>query len=472
MGSGPVALCIDSRLDYTEQAAPAIRSRLAELLTLVGIAGATPLAGLVRPGNTVLIKPNLVLERVSDPQGALTNARVISAVVDAVLESLQGRGRIVIADVPLQSADFDAVQRLTGLHECMDEYRRRGAPVELLDLRKERLVIEQGMHRGLQPLAGDPLGYAVVNLGNASELAALGDARARFAVGDYDRETTAKYHMSSERNEYLIPRTVLASDVVINVPKMKTHMKSGITCALKNLVGICGHKSYLPHFRTGLPRDGGDEFAVDHPIKELQRDVVDRLKSANLVLYRTVRALGRALLRVALAREDPGLRRVLAGSWYGNDTLWRTILDLNKVLLYADADGAVHDQPQRRYLCVVDGIHSGEGEGPFTVSPRHDGVLLVGANPVLVDLVVCLLMGFDPDAIPQVGRAFGIEQLRLVEGGVDDYRGRLRDHVRADQWPLPNLRYRMPSAWEGYVPRREQSRWEQRRTLQNGGSDR
>jgi hypothetical protein len=312
----------------------------------------------------------------------------------------------------------------------------------------------------VRPLAGDPLGYAVVNLGSASELAALGSARSRFAVGDYDRETTARYHMSSERNEYLIPRTVLAADVVINVPKMKTHMKSGITCALKNLVGICGHKSYLPHFRTGLPRDGGDEFAVDHPIKAMQRDVVERLKTSNVVLYRTVRALGRALLRVALAREDPRLRRVLAGSWFGNDTLWRTILDLNKVLRYADADGALHDRPQRRYLCVVDGIRGGVGEGPFSVSPRHDGVLLVGVNPVLVDLVVCLLMGFDPDAIPQVGRAFGIEQLPLIEGGADIYRRNLRPHVHCDVWPLPNLHYRLPPAWEGFVPRRERSRWE------------
>ncbi|GEM_PF-5703185 len=30
---------------------------------------------------------------------------------------------------------------------------------------------------------------------------------------------------------------------------MNSHMKAEITCALKNFVGINGHKDYLPHFR-------------------------------------------------------------------------------------------------------------------------------------------------------------------------------------------------------------------------------
>src|SRR5260370_889982 len=183
------------------------------------------------------------------------------------------------------------------------------------------------------------LGYdRVVNLGAASELEELGSDRSRFAVGDYDQDSTAKSHMSSDRNEYLIPRTILAANVLINVPKLKTHKKSGITCALKNLVGICGHKSYLPHFREGRPRDGGDEFAIDHAVKVLQRATLDRLQTTPAALHRAVRSLGRIVLRLATWGERADLRRVMGGSWHGNDTLWRTILDLNKIARYADRD--------------------------------------------------------------------------------------------------------------------------------------
>src|SRR5205823_2101777 len=151
-------------------------------------------------------------------------------------------------DVPLQSADFEAVIALNGLQGVMARFREAGAPVTLLDLRQERLMIVDQMYRGLKKLTGDPIGYTVVNLGDASELEALSPHRGRFAVGDYDTESTTGYHMSSSRNEYLIPNTVLSADVLINLPKLKTHKKTGITCALKNLVGIWGHKSYLPHY--------------------------------------------------------------------------------------------------------------------------------------------------------------------------------------------------------------------------------
>jgi uncharacterized protein (DUF362 family) len=448
-----VALGLDRTLEYGPDHVPALRRALGALLARLGLAGPRPLAGLVRPGDTVVVKPNLVYDRVSDPRAALTNGSVVQAVCDLVLDALAGRGRVVIADVPLQSARFDAVVRSTGLDAVMAHYRRQGAPVELLDLRQEYLEVDGTRHRGIERLPGDPLGYAIVNVGAASELEELGAYRSRFAVGDYDQDSTAKSHMSSERNEYLIPRTILAADVLINVPKLKTHKKAGITCALKNLVGICGHKSYLPHFREGRPRDGGDEFAIDHAIKALQRATIDRLKTTPAALYRAVRSLGRIVLRLATWGERADLRRVMGGSWHGNDTLWRTILDLNKIARYADRDGQLHDTPQRRYLCIVDGVYSGENDGPILPDLRHDGLLLAGMNPLLVDLVVCLLMGVDPAGIKQVRRGFDIRRFPLAERPYGHYRAELRNHVASDVWPLPNFRYRLAAGWEHHVPR-------------------
>jgi uncharacterized protein (DUF362 family) len=446
-----VSVWQDLHLDYTDR--EGLRAALRAVLAPLGFGQADGMKALVRPGDTVLLKPNLVLHTVPDARSGLTSGELVRAVCELVLEALEGCGRIIIADVPLQSARFDEVVRMTGLRAAVDDLRAAGAPVELRDLRQEWLEVVDGMHRGLHRLPGDPLGYTVVNLGDASELEPLDAHRAKFAVGDYDRESTAKYHMSSSRNEYLIPNTVLSADVMINLPKLKTHIKSGITGALKNLVGTCGHKSYLPHFRAGGPADGGDEFAVDSVAKVLQREAIERLKGTNRLLYAAARAVGRRVLRVAMARKPADLRMIMSGSWYGNDTLWRTILDLNKIARYAGRDGVLREEPQRRYLCIVDAVFAGEGDGPLTPETRHDGLLLAGASPVMVDLVACLLMGVDPAAVRQVHRGFSVRRFPLTTLSYEEARDHLAALVVSNVWPLPDLHFRLPTGWDGHISR-------------------
>ena len=58
---------------------------------------------------------------------------------------------------------------------------------------------------------------------------------------------------------------MLAADLIVNLPKMKTHQKAGVTGALKNLVGCNGEKAFLVHYLKGRPCDGGDEFPPDVP---------------------------------------------------------------------------------------------------------------------------------------------------------------------------------------------------------------
>src|SRR5437016_2683910 len=87
------------------------------------------------------VRALLVQDRVSDPASALTNGVLIEAVCHLVLEALEGRGKVIIADVPLQSADFEAVIALNGLRGVMERFVEARAPVALLDLRQERLMI-------------------------------------------------------------------------------------------------------------------------------------------------------------------------------------------------------------------------------------------------------------------------------------------------------------------------------------------
>jgi hypothetical protein len=118
----------------------------------------------------------------------------------------------------------------------------------------------------------------------------------------------------------------------------------------------------------------------------------------------------------------------MEGSWEGNDTIWRTVLDLNQVLFYADRHGRLRDRPQRRYLAIVDGIIAGEGEGPLASTPRAAGLLVAGRDPVLVDVVAARAMGYAEGSVPMIARALAaagrpllptsdVDALRLVVDG-------------------------------------------------------
>src|SRR5262249_5093705 len=159
--------------------------------------------------------------------------------------------------------------------------------------------------------------------------------------------TTPLPHHSSVRHEYSIPGTVLDADVVIQLPKLKTHKKTGVTLALKGVIGLTNEKYWLPHFSEGDPSRGGDEF-------DRAPTVGDRFKNT---LSRLPLPGDHSLVARAPRLSDPP--RVIDGSWEGNDTLWRTILDLNRILFFADRDGRLSGEPQRRLLALVDGIVAG-----------------------------------------------------------------------------------------------------------------
>src|SRR2546426_7324257 len=73
-----------------------------------------PLQAWVRPGDTVVLKPNWALhEHVEggDFHSVVTHSAVVRAIADYVLIALMGSGRIVIADAPLPPADFEALTK-------------------------------------------------------------------------------------------------------------------------------------------------------------------------------------------------------------------------------------------------------------------------------------------------------------------------------------------------------------------------
>ena len=378
-----------------------------------------PLGRIVRPGETVVLKPNFVREFRETQAGhgdcTITHGSVIRAVLDYVYIALKGHGRIVIADAPHNDADFDAIRRIAGLAEIQEFYRRAaGFDVEVYDLRPEKARKIDGVIVGHEELPGDPAGYVKVNLGRRSALAEVDHLCHLLYGSEYDtREIRSHHH--GDVHEYMISKTILDADCVISLAKLKTHKKTGVTLSMKNLVGINGNKNWLPHHREGTPAQGGDQFADNSRKHRIERKVVACFKRAFPLLgplrglvAKPVKSLGRRVF------GDTNTDTIRSGNWYGNDTTWRMAIDLNRILLYADAAGGIHEQPVRRVFSVVDGIVGGEGNGPLDPTPKPAGVIVCGLNPVAVDLACVRLMGFDSGRLPILHRALESHPLPLT----------------------------------------------------------
>src|SRR5688500_18910560 len=76
---------------------------------------------------------------------------------------------------------------------------------------------------------GDPNGYREVELGIQSHLEAISDQAGKFAVNDYSASVTRSNHKKGS-HRYLVSQSILDADLFINLPKWKSHQKSGITC--------------------------------------------------------------------------------------------------------------------------------------------------------------------------------------------------------------------------------------------------
>ncbi|OAA94199.1 DUF362 domain-containing protein [Clostridium coskatii] len=366
-----------------------------------------PLKTIIKPGDKVVIKPNFVLDKHNyggNIWSIITHPSIIRAIVDYVYIALNGKGHIIIADAPQADCDFNNFLKISKIETIKKLYKEKvNFDIEIYDLRQVRYVVN---HHGFLDSNsriyqnGDPLGYEVVDLTSKSEFSTLNNYDKIYGA-DYDRSETIKHH-TKDKNEYCISKTVLSADVIISVPKIKTHRKAGVTLNLKNLVGINGNKNYLPHFQIGTPENGGDEFPQLNNKQKIvfytNRKLIDKLLARpNLIkdkIYGTSKFLYKfikKMLKINIETKNV----ISAGNWYGNDTTWRMVVDLNKILIYSDKVGNMRNIPQRRFISFVDGIIAGEGEGPLIPDSKPCGIIACGFNPYVVDITLTKLMGIN-----------------------------------------------------------------------------
>jgi uncharacterized protein (DUF362 family) len=415
-----------------------------------------PLGDIVRPGQKVVIKPNLVYHLHSeggDYAAVVTHGSLVRCALDYVARALEGQGEITVGDAPLQSANFERIVEQTGLRQiCEHVSQAWQIPVRLVDFRLWSVAMD-GSKRVVSggSRSGDQAGYCSVDLGERSLLAPWNGECRRFRVTNYEPEKMSLHH-NEKTHEYLVPRTILDADVVINLPKLKTHRKVGLTAALKNLVGINGHKDWLPHHRTGSVAENGDEYREPSLVK---RALTRLQESMDRMPYSRANGARRLAMRAGWRfNRSFGSDPFYEGSWYGNDTLWRTVLDLNRLLVYADRDGAMRQTPQRRCLTIVDAIVAGEGEGPLEPNARPCGLLAGGLNPVAVDAVLATVIGFDYRKLPLIARAFDLEDWPLTDFQPSDIE-LASDDARFTPLkvgnPFTEFNFKPPAGWRGHV---------------------
>jgi len=441
-----------------------------------------PLGDLVGEGGTVLIKPNWVRHyhvRDADLFSIITHPSVLRPLIDYAFKAVGPSGHVWVMDAPLFDTDFTVLRQKCQLDALEAELCRRGVPLAIADLRSLVVQVERGVgvvvNRRLQNHTATK--SIEFDLGMDSELVELGADLRRVFGSDYDRRQTVSYHRllpgNRQRHSYQIAQCVTQADLVISVPKLKTHKKTGVTLNIKNMIGINTDKNYIPHYRVGSPCQGGDEFPdTTSVVKRLRRGLVRGLVDWCLgplgsFAERPAHLFMRAWLKWHRAREEEKAGCHLdpidifyrtfqgdvcrTGNWGGNDTCWRCGVDMNKILLYGTADGRLADHPVRRYFSVIDGIVGGEGEGPLAADPRYEGVLVAGFDPVSVDIVATKIMGFDPKQVRAQMRGAELVRYPLTDSTLPIEVVSNQPAWQGEISPGSDLNFQAYAMWQGFL---------------------
>ena len=359
-----------------------------------------PLGEYISPGNVVLIKPNWVKHENNAIKGKrgmeclVTNTSIVKCIIDYSLIALNGSGKLIIADAPVQSCDFEQLKKKIGLFDLEEFYRKANVDIQFIDLRNYKSLRMNGN------IVTVPTNFAyagkVVNLGKHSYFFDH-CKEGRLRITNYDCREVNKHHKGN-RHEYCISEACLAADVIINLPKPKTHRKAGYTGALKNMVGINAMKEYLPHHTKGsYILNEGDEYYSDSKIAKRKSDINDLVDILDKKSLFGISNILKKSTELIIAKSDG--EKYCEGSWWGNDTLWKTILDLNTIVLYADKEGRLKNTRQRKVITIGDMIVSGEKEGPIAPSPKKTNSIIFSDNSILFDEILTRFMGLEVDKL-------------------------------------------------------------------------
>lgn len=158
----------------------------------------------------ILLKPNMVEYR--DGRPLTTNPAIIQVAVG--LLSYLGAKEIVVADGPAEFRDTEFLLNATGVGPMCAKLG-----VKFVDLNMDSLVKVDNEH-GFTPI-----------------------------------------------KTFLMPKSVMDADLVVSLPKLKTHQWAGMTCSMKNLFGT------IPGRKYGWPKNILHKVGIDVTIMDIMHMV-------------------------------------------------------------------------------------------------------------------------------------------------------------------------------------------------------
>lgn len=423
-----------------------------------------PLGEYIKEGNSVLLKPNWVenKNKYSEVDEELTclvtNPAVVRVVLDYVVIALNGTGKIYLADAPMQGCDLKDMFTKAGYTELFDFYKKRGIDLHIVDLRKYLVRDKYDGVFSAPEMIKDSPGSKLVNLGLKSLHSQKDAQHPLYKVEDYPIELTKSYHTEG-KHEYEVNALPLSVDMIINMPKPKTHRLAGLTAACKNFVGITYEKACLPHRIDGdAERGNGDAYYKRSVFKRLMSICNERRtifsKNGKYIFSKIFDVLMKGCYVIGSITSGDQYR---IGSWYGNDTIWRTAVDLNIAMMFADKNGVLRKEKQRTIIHIGDIIIGGQKEGPVGPTPKSVGIILMSDNALAFDRTVCEIMGFKESAFPifnneKAIKAFGydskqqLEDMSIISNIKELDKKTLKDFPYIEEWS-----FEPHPCWKGYI---------------------
>lgn len=388
-------------------------------------------------GKKVLLKPNWVKHN-SKPQDDIclcTHPNFILAFLEMLLEWKPKS--ILIADAPIQGCNWSRLHSEDFLERIGQLSKHSGVSITVKDFRRVAFSPETNqLETDKKPLDD----YIVFDVAEKSYLEDITTDKNMFRVTCYNPDRLAESHHKG-MHKYCIAKEVFNCDTIITMPKIKTHQKAGLTNSMKILVGINGDKDYLPHHRIGAVESGGDCYKGRHPFRRMSELVLDAAnRRIGKSLYQPLSYLSTVLWRLSRPTKEQNL----AAGWYGNDTVWRMVMDLNMIALYGKSNGSLSDTPQRTLYTLCDGIIGGQGNGPLSPEPLPLGIIAFSNDAFAMDEVAGRLFKLNIEKVPLLKEAKHINKKNRINYFINGNKAELAD---VDAYAMDVI---MPPGWVNY----------------------
>lgn len=342
----------------------------------------------------VFLKPNWVRHNVNvtDELCLHTNHKFLLAALEVVLK--RKPKSVIIGDAPIEGCKWHKMLQEGFMGDIEALSIKYTVPIRIKDFRRRTFDPNSNtLNEGRNPFTD----FALFDLGAKSFLEPItNNEKNLFRVMDYDFGTLSETHKKGI-HKYIITNELFESDLVITIPKMKTHQKTGLTNAMKILVGLVGDKDYLPHHRKGGTKDGGDCYPGWNIFRKIAESILDKAnRNIGKPNYNYWRNLAYTFWRYSLPKK---VHNIGAG-WYGNDTTWRMVFDIYHIAVFGKSDGTLATNPQREIYSLCDGIIGGQGNGPVHPDPLALGIVSLTNNAPLMDISLGYLFGLEINKIP------------------------------------------------------------------------